>query len=111
MQFLSKSGRFFMIGGQAISEKSTVSRTWYLNDTIDCSTLYHFENRFMSNGRYFYELACYGIPELEYHVLSGNDYVPYSDGTWQQPEYRTITFDLPPSGGLLTWLQANGIPQ
>lgn len=100
-----------MTGGKAIGEKSIVSRTWYLNETIDCSTLYRFEVGFMSNGEYYYELVCYGLPELEYHPYDGNNRVPYMNDTWDKPEYRTIIFDLPPSGDLLTWLQANGIPQ
>lgn len=111
MRFLSKNGWFFMINGRAIGEKSAVSRTWYLNDTIDCSDLYRFEVGFISNNQYFYEIACYGVPNLEYHSRTTNHKVPYMDGAWNDSAYRAITFDLPPSGDLLTWLQANGIPQ
>lgn len=113
MQFLSKSGRFFMTDGKAIGKKSTISRTWYLNETIDGSTYVSFDVNFLSNGYYFRRLLCVGLPELDYYPYSSDGTVmnPYSDGVWNKPVYRTITFDLPPSGDLLTWLQANGIPQ
>lgn len=32
-------------------------------------------------------------------------------GSWQKQAYRTITFLEPPTGDLLTWLQANGVKQ
>lgn len=31
--------------------------------------------------------------------------------TWQNNAYRKLTFDTPPTGDLLTWLQANGVKQ
>lgn len=113
MRLLSKNRWFFMTDGKAIGEKSAVSRTWYLNDTIDGDTYASFEVNFLSNGRYFRRLFCVGLPELDYYPYSSDDAIahPYDNGVWNEPAYRTITFDLPPSGDLLTWLQANGIPQ
>ena len=113
MQVLSKNGLFFVIGSKAIMEKSIISRTWYLNDSIDCSKYFSFDVNFLSNGRYFRRLLCVGLPELNYYPYSSDDasVFPYDNGVWNEPAYRTITFDLPPSGDLLTWLQANGMPQ
>lgn len=113
MRLLSKNRWFFMTDGKAIGEKSAISRTWYLNDTIDGSTYVSFDANFLSNGYYFRRLSCVGLPELDYYPYSsdGTTMNPYSNGVWNEPVYRTITFDLPPSGDLLTWLQANGIPQ
>lgn len=31
--------------------------------------------------------------------------------TWYNEEYRTVTFLEPPTGDLLTWLQANAVKQ
>ena len=31
--------------------------------------------------------------------------------TWTDQAYRTVTFSEPPTGELLTWLQANGVKQ
>lgn len=112
MRLLSKNGQFFMTGGKAIGEKSAVSRTWYLNETIDGSTYVSFDVNFLSNGDYFRCIQCIGLPELSYYYYKSSASAgPYSNGVWQQPEYRTITFDLPPSDDLLTWLQANGTSQ
>lgn len=113
MRLLSKNGWFFMTDGKTIGEKSVVSRTWYLNETIDGSTYVSFDVNFLSNGYYFRRLFCVGLPELDYYPYSSNGSIahPYDNGVWNEPTYRTITFDLPPSGDLLTWLQANGIPQ
>ena len=112
MQVLSKNGLFFMIGSKAIMEKSVISRTWYLNDSIDCSKYFSFDVNFISNGKYFRGMQCIGVPDLSYHYYNDSSSIlPYSEGAWQQSGYRIITFDLPPSGDLLTWLQANGMPQ
>ena len=112
MQFLSKNGLFFMIGSKAIMEKSVISRTWYLNNSINCSKYFSFDANFISNGEYFRGIQCVGIPELSYHRYNdSNSILPYYEGVWQQSAYRTITLDLPPSGDLLIWLQANGMPQ
>lgn len=32
-------------------------------------------------------------------------------GSWASEAYRKLTFDTPPTGELLTWLQANGVKQ
>lgn len=111
MQVLSKNGLFFMISSKAIMEKSIISQTWYLNDSIDCSKYFSFDVNFISNGEYFRGIQCIGIPELSYHRNDSSNILPYYEGVWQQSAYRTITFDLPPSGDLLTWLQANGMPR
>ena len=112
MQVLSKNGLFFMIGSKAIMEKSVISRTWYLNDSIDCSKYFSFDANFISNGEQFRGIQCVGIPELSYHYYNSSmNLLPYYEGVWEKSEYKTITFDLPPSGDLLAWLQANGMPQ
>ena len=113
MRLLSKNGRFFVIDGKAIGERSIVSRTWYLNDTIDDSTYVSFDVNFLSNGKYFRRIVCIGLPELDYYPYNSDDATahPYDNGVWNEPAYRTITFDVPPSGDLLTWLQANGTPR
>ena len=35
----------------------------------------------------------------------------YMLGKWQNVTYRTVIFTEPPTGDLLTWLQANATPQ
>ena len=35
----------------------------------------------------------------------------YLDNAWLAEEYRTVTFSVPPTGALLTWLQQNGTKQ
>ena len=84
MQVLSKNGLFFMTDGKAIMEKSIISRTWYLNDTVDGNTYASFEVNFLSNGHYFRRLFCVGLPELDYYPYSSDDDIvhPYDNGVW-----------------------------
>ena len=101
------------------------SRTWYLNETISWSysTIYNVD--FTCDGGY------YDAIKLTYSSkLSATLYIRYrkhgatkwvnvaelnrSHGTlfhWIKEVYRTITFDAPPTGDLLTWLQTNATPQ
>lgn len=41
----------------------------------------------------------------------GNTSVMADTASWVNQAYRTITFLEPPTGDLLTWLQANGVKQ
>lgn len=40
-----------------------------------------------------------------------NAVLVYQNGAWTDQAYRTLTFAIPPTGDLLTWLQANGTKQ
>lgn len=44
-------------------------------------------------------------------ALLYDDQQAYRNLEWYNQAYRTLTFAIPPTGDLLTWLQANGIKQ
>lgn len=53
-----------------------------------------------------------------YNATTGNTELAYGfpgsmlgNNIWNDQKYRTITFSTPPTGNLLTWLQANGTKQ
>ena len=102
-------------GGNLVKQES---ETWVLNAEPTFSPLsstYNHVVNFTSNGEAFERLI------LESELVPGhNDSVSihygsatnvYYSGTWISETYRTITFSTPPTGDLLTWLQANGTKQ
>lgn len=91
------------------------TETWLLNETVidelgDRSNPIVID--FVSNGTnyvsLFDERRC-----LYYNMASGQQILVYDDNSigWNNEAYRTITFAKPPTGDLLTWLQANGTKQ
>ena len=84
----------------------------YLNDKL-VSTVDVYVN-FQSAGNPYVRMQCYQTQwglRLSYLTSSGSSTLPYYDTSWQygMDAYRTVTFDEPPTGTLLTWLQANAV--
>ena len=71
---------------------------------------------FTSNGQKFTSIGTnsdYGPIVLYYDNTEIAGYEP-GTGVWYEfndESYRKLTFDTPPTGDLLTWLQANGVKQ
>ena len=71
---------------------------------------------FTSNGQKFTSIGTnsdYGPIVLYYDNTEIAGYEP-GTGVWYEfndESYRKLTFDTPPTGALLTWLQSNGIKQ
>ena len=91
--------------------------TWLLNETLS-STLAKTPIKFYSNNTWYsisVEPFVSGTTLLYYYesVEGEKDTYDevYSNGSWHNKAYRTITFEKPPTGELLTWLQANGVKQ
>lgn len=95
------------IGSYQVSK----GETWVLNETINLSTQ-TFTTNFVSNGQNFNSLKLTNTL-LEYDTTPVYaKFVPEGGSNWVEGEaYRTITFATPPTGDLLTWLQANGVKQ
>ena len=72
---------------------------------------------FTSNGQKFTSIGAnsYDGPfVLRYDNNEVAGYDPSFGGEWYEFDneaYRTITFDTPPTGELLTWLQSNAVKQ
>lgn len=72
---------------------------------------------FTSNGQKFTSIGAYDSTGLAmilyYDSYEAAGYDPTGGGVYEfeLEAYRKLTFDTPPTGDLLTWLQANGVKQ
>ena len=67
---------------------------------------------FISNNQNWNEILCMqGKFYADIYYISGTNKQIVFVGSWVNQSYRTITFLEPPTGELLTWLQANGTKQ
>ena len=109
------NGDIYLVEGGAVSS----GETWVLNETLKGEP-YGLYNEyattidFTSNGENFTKIGVDNDhstnPWIRYYTNSTENLV-YSYGKWSNTAYRTITFAIPPTGDLLTWLQANGTKQ
>lgn len=81
--------------------------TWVINSSpaLDRRTTYTIS--FTSNNESYSSLR---IDSRDSWILYDTSTI-YDSGTWTNQAYRTITFETPPTGDLLTWLQANAVKQ
>ena len=113
-KFLSKDGKFYMRNGKLL-QKAT-SLTWLIKSdaTGEFATT---QISFTSNGQKFTSIGTYndsGTVVILYY--DNNEIAGYEPGfggvyEFENEAYRILTFDTPPTGDLLTWLQANAVPQ
>lgn len=89
---------------------SSSGETWVMNETIARNTKLGTQTiSFISNSESYTKMV-FGL--FNRSLLSYGSKVVYSlSGGWNSPHYRKITFATPPTGDLLTWLQANGVKQ
>lgn len=90
--------------------------TWVLNNTINTASAFSFSASFVSNGVSYTGLRTGTFTpsgrDLVYINSSGSTKVYGADVIiWTNQAYRKLTFDAPPTGDLLTWLQSNGVKQ
>lgn len=95
-------------------QEPSTGETWVLNENPTLiQSAKQFDISFTSNNNSYTYLKfgedSIGIAQALYY---GTTQV-YEDGNnaWTDQAYRTITFATPPTGDLLTWLQANGVKQ
>lgn len=81
--------------------------TWVLNDSLTL-TPNTFSVDFTANNSSYTEIWMSGR-ELAYGDSSNVVYAP--KGGWLDEANKTLVFATPPTGDLLTWLQANGTKQ
>lgn len=104
------------LGDVLIYEKGTSSgETWLLNESLEMASLSKTSVTFTSNNENFVSIA-YSTssmgPQTLWYYKNDNEYVVACEyDTYSNQAYRTITFKQPPTGDLLTWLQANGVKQ
>jgi hypothetical protein len=103
-------------------QEPSTSETWVLNESLS-GVLAKTNISFTSNSQDFTSIEAYKITPSEptpfkplvlvydnlYRVYNENPNIP--NPGWADQAYRTLTFAIPPTGDLLTWLQANGTKQ
>lgn len=90
--------------------KKKVSLKWYFNPEPSITRNHVYNAYFTSNGAGFTGIETLIYPGILYR---GNRQInAYSTDLrrWSNRAYRTVTFDEPPTGELLTFLQANATP-
>lgn len=101
-----------LIGGTGYDIKFSDGRTWRFNDTISCWDGMTWNVNFVALGYPCTAIFSTYNNNLLYTAPSiGNIAARDAAGNWTGEEYRTVTFDEPPTGDFLTWLQANATPQ
>jgi hypothetical protein len=95
-------------GALEASSSGGAKETWVLNSTADPSGSVKFNVDFTSNGLSFSSIT---LSENLRVQISYDSTIVKKFGDWASEAYRKLTFDTPPPGELLTWLQANGVKQ
>lgn len=108
-----KKGRT-LIDGTGYDIKFSDGLTWVINSTPTANTSTTFNVTFNCAGVNYIRLSIYAsfgtVTNIIYSGVVSEIY-SYANGGWANQAYRTITFDEPPTGDLLTWLQANAVQQ
>lgn len=107
--YAKKNGKA-LINGTAYSIKFGESLTWTIKkesatvrDSLDVYV------NFTANGESCTRIVV-SYPYMRYDTSGGWSMYVYNNGSWIDAN-TTITFDEPPTGALLTWLQAHATPQ
>lgn len=105
-----------IIGTLEASSSGAAKETWVLNNTINTASAFSFSASFVSNSVSYTGLRTGTFTpsgrDLVYINSSGSTKVYGADvNTWMNQAYRKLTFDTPPTGALLTWLQSNATKQ
>lgn len=90
--------------------KAASGETWVLNGMPNVIPSFSYDVAFESDGTTYSKISASGSGPMA--ALYYGDTKVYSgmDG-WVSIVYQTITFATPPSGNLLTWLEANAVKQ
>ena len=113
-----------LIGGTGydITFEETIGKTWVINEKPDipysqvswnadfiCEAISSTQECYVITMGYYPNAGLYAIGYSQ-RAIGATD-VYYSTRGWVNNAYRTITFSEPPTGDLLTWLQANAVQQ
>ena len=94
------------------SKDGAAKETWVLNERLSGSNATYTID-FTSNGTRYSKLTT--SPFQSSKLKYGDTLIYGKRGTqgsgWINQAYRKLTFDIPPTGALLKWLQSNGIKQ
>ena len=103
----------YMVETLVYEKPSSSGETWLLNSQLVFgSHSWAYNINFTSNGNSYSKFSYNFIDPFEgSYLVYGTTNVYGTNTSWTNEAYRTITFTKPPTGDLLTWLQANGVKQ
>lgn len=113
-KFLSKDGKFYMRDGKLLQKANSL--IWVIKSSAN-GALATTQIAFTSNGQKFTSIGANdssGVAMILYYdSYEAAGYDPAGGGVYEFAieAYRTVVFEIAPTGELLTWLQANAIPQ
>lgn len=106
------------MGETLVYEKpSSSGETWLLNESLidtTSGTGFNVSIGFTSNNDTFTSISLLlraGRDGVQLEYGSTTTYNSIIGSGWTNQAYRTVTFATPPTGDLLTWLQANAVKQ
>ena len=82
---------------------TTSGETWYFNENLRTGSA-TYTISFTSNSTRYSKLK---TSPFTRESLKYDNTLVYGRKSWINQSYRKLTFDTPPTGALLTWLQAN----
>lgn len=115
-KFLSKNGKFYMRDGKLLQKANSL--IWVIKSDAS-GELVTTQIAFTSNGQKFTSIGAvyddsgtFIILRYDNNEVAGLDIYGGGYGfEFDNEAYRTVVFETAPTGELLTWLQANAIPQ
>lgn len=90
--------------------KKKVSLKWYFNPEPSITGNHVYDVDFTSNGGSFTRIETITYSGILYGGRRQITVYLIDLRRWTNSAYRTVTFDEPPTGELLTFLQANATP-
>ena len=105
-----------LIDGTGYDIKFSEQQTWVINELSAARDGETYEIKFSSNGKQFSRIVFEEPGRFSQYLYYDDLAVANAAGSGYyhfvvDQAYRTITFDEPPTGDLLTWLQANAVQQ
>lgn len=89
-----------------------MAETWVLNERLNLTDNAIYDASFTCNGTVYEGIhTTTSVVTYLFNTTQMGGQRVYTRYGWDNEAYRTIVFDTPPSGSLLTWLQANGTKQ
>lgn len=109
-------GGWAHVDGAETEIKFSEQQTWVINEFSEARNGETYEIKFSSNGKQFSRIVFEEPSRFSQYLYYDDLAVANTSGSSYyhfvvDQAYRTITFDEPPTGLLLTWLQANAVQQ
>ena len=114
MEVYAIGGKPLMLDGKLCKVAAGGQETWVIDESPNFDNIgedIFLQIDFISNNTSFNLINVLHSEDIYYGGPTTGVFIVYGSGEWTSQAYRTITFLEPPTGELLTWLQANGIKQ